>query len=149
MTRLAASATILCAAMALAGCQTATERAEAEAKREAAGTLLADGQTYGDGARKTGEPERCINTSLLTNTRVQSDRVIDFDAGTRIYRNVLPRACPRLGFERRIAYRVYGGNLCSPDIIQVVDASPGIPGPTCILGEFQPIDRPPRTRLRH
>lgn len=126
----------------LAGCLSPAERARQAALDDVAHQIAADGTRYGDGAVRVGEAQRCIIPSNITRTQVVSDRVIDFSLGGRLYRNVLPEACPRLGFERRIAYDVRGGQLCAPDIFRVLDASPGIPGPACSFGEFQRIERP-------
>ena len=64
--------------------------------------------------------------------------------GGRVYRNVLPNGCPTLGSEERFAYETSIGQLCSVDIITVLRA-PGLSrGPSCGLGNFQPIDAGPR-----
>ena len=91
-------------------------------------------------ATPSGEPETCIRVQSIRNTRVRNDQVIDFYmTGNRVYRNELPAACPSLGFERRIAYRVTNGQLCSIDTIRVLE-SPGLmEGASCGLGKFQPV----------
>ena len=86
----------------------------------------------------TGPAVDCIST-LGVQSRVRSDRVIDFIAGRKVYRNTLPQACPSLGFEERFAYRTHTARLCSTDIITVLQG-PGIArGASCGLGTFQPV----------
>lgn len=127
--------------VALAGCTTAEERSENARLDAAAGTLDSSGQRYGDGAVKSGEPVDCIETSRIRSTEVRGDNVIDFELiGGGVYRNVLPAACPALGFEERFSYKTSTSRLCSIDTVTVLD-SPGLTaGPTCGLGNFQPID---------
>lgn len=91
-------------------------------------------------ATPIGPAEACVQTNRIRQTKVYSDRVIDFEMNDgRVYRNVLPQSCPRLGFEERFAYKTQIGQLCSVDTITVFDTSPGMVGPTCGLGEFQPV----------
>ena len=91
-------------------------------------------------ATPAGKPTSCLQLNRIQSSEVRSDSVIDFIMrdGT-VYRNTLPMSCPSLGFERRFAYRTSTQQLCSVDTIQVLN-QPGIQrGPTCGLGEFQPV----------
>ena len=91
-------------------------------------------------ATPTGPAESCVQTSRIRQTHVRNDRVIDFEMiGGEVYRNTLPQSCPRLGFEERFAYKTQIGQLCSVDTITVFGTSPGVDGPTCGLGTFQPV----------
>ncbi|MBA2919512.1 hypothetical protein GON01_10665 [Sphingomonas sp. MAH-20] len=114
-------------------------------RNEAAAMLSADGQTYGDGARVTGPAQSCVPLTAIRNSRVLSDRVIDFGNGNRTtYRVVLPQDCPSLGFEQRFTYSTSLSQLCATDIITVLQ-SPGVTrGASCGLAPFQPIELPPR-----
>ena len=90
-------------------------------------------------ATPAGAPVDCVRLSDLRETRVHGDQVIDFvTRGGKVYRNTLPYACSRLGFEERFSYTVSTGRLCSVDTITVLDSS-GIRGPSCGLGQFQPV----------
>ena len=91
-------------------------------------------------ATPVGKPVDCLSLATLRETRVRSDSVIDFvTAGGRVYRNTLPNACPSLGFEERFTYHVSTSQLCSVDIITVLQ-SPGLSrGASCGLGVFQPV----------
>jgi hypothetical protein len=91
-------------------------------------------------AEPDGKPVSCVQLSQIRSTSVHGDSTIDFHmAGGKVYRNTLPMSCPSLGFEERFAYKTSLSQLCSVDIITVLQ-SPGIsPGPSCGLGEFQPV----------
>lgn len=96
------------------------------------------------GWQPAGPPVQCINIRNIKNTRVLSDRVIDFEMlGGKRYRNTLSYACPRLGFEERFSYRSASSQLCSIDTITVLEpGGHGLDsGAVCGLGEFQPINR--------
>lgn len=97
--------------------------------------------------RPAGKPENCIQLHNIRETRVRSDRVIDFYMnGNRVYRNQLPHSCPQLGFEERFLYKTSLSQLCSVDIITVLTGSgPGLmQGASCGLGKFQPVSGAPR-----
>lgn len=97
-------------------------------------------------ARSVGSAENCISLNRIRNTRVHDDRTIDFHmSGGRIYRNILPYECNGLGFEESFSYRTSLSRLCSTDIITVLrTAGGGFSGPSCGLGQFEPIELPER-----
>ncbi|MFS0736566.1 hypothetical protein ABC347_05910 [Sphingomonas sp. 1P06PA] len=89
-----------------------------------------------------GAVETCIPITSIRESKVRDDRTIDFIMKNgRVYRNVLPSSCPRLGFEQAFSYRTSLSRLCSVDIITVLDrAGPGLTqGAGCGLGTFQPV----------
>ena len=92
-------------------------------------------------AKPVGEAVNCIQLSSIRESRVRSDSVIDFrTSGGKWYRNTLPHSCPSLGFEERFSHATSINQLCSVDIITVLD-SPGLSrGPSCGLGKFQPVE---------
>lgn len=93
-------------------------------------------------ARPTGKAVSCIPLSQIRNSRVRSDRVIDFvmKGRNRVYRNELPYECGSLGFEERFSYSTSLSQLCSSDIITVLRGPPVVQGPSCGLGKFQPVE---------
>ncbi|MEJ7927244.1 hypothetical protein WG908_10820 [Sphingobium sp. AN641] len=100
-----------------------------------------------DGLVPAGKPVSCIQTSQIRSTNVRDDRTIDFVMnGKTTYRNILPNSCPSLGFERAFAYRTSINQLCSVDIITVLNnAGPGLQrGASCGLGKFQPMMKAPK-----
>lgn len=88
------------------------------------------------------EARKCINLRQVDHTSVVSDRTILFYMnGGDVLRNELPSRCPTLLTEDKFMYRTMLNQLCSVDTITVLtDFGFGfVPGPTCMLGEFEPI----------
>lgn len=91
-------------------------------------------------ATPAGKALSCIPLRQIRNTRVYGDNVIDFHMNNRkVYRNTLPYACNGLGFEERFSYKTSLSQLCSTDIITVLRTPPSVQGPSCGLGQFQPV----------
>jgi hypothetical protein len=91
-------------------------------------------------AEPAGKPLSCVRLTDIRETRVRSDQVIDFVARNgRVYRNTLPQGCPGLGFEQRFSYATSLSQLCSVDIITVLQMPNVSPGASCGLGQFQPV----------
>jgi hypothetical protein len=109
--------------------------------------LLAAASAFGqDGDDEEGAfdrtPEDCIIVSRIDQTDAIDDQNIIFRMrGDRVYRNTLPRKCPGLARENRIAYQTTASRLCRIDTITVLeDFGVGFrPGFTCRLGEFVPL----------
>lgn len=91
-------------------------------------------------ATPIGDPVSCVQLRSIQSTSVHGDSVIDFHMnGGKVYRNTLPNSCPSLGFEERFLYKTSLSELCSVDIITVLQ-SPGLSqGASCGLGKFQPV----------
>jgi len=91
-------------------------------------------------ATPDGKAVSCISLTSIQASHVRSDDVIDFEMkGGKIYRNTLPQSCPSLGFEEHFSYETSLSQLCSTDIINVFTTNPPMRGPSCGLGEFQPV----------
>jgi hypothetical protein len=105
-----------------------------------AGTATARDRNAVPDATPVGAPVSCVPLRNIQSTRVHGDSVIDFHmTGGKVYRNTLPNSCPNLGFEERFLYKTSLSQLCSVDIITVLQ-SPGISqGASCGLGKFQPV----------
>ena len=91
-----------------------------------------------------GEPKSCINRSQIRSTDVISDSIIDFKMrGGDIYRNTLPNKCGGLAFDEAFSYRTSTNQLCSVDIIRVLDQTAGRVQErnACGLGKFQKIEK--------
>ena len=87
-------------------------------------------------------PEDCVITSRIDQTEpIDDQNIIFYMRGDRAYRNTLPRTCPGLLREGRIAWATHTSRLCSIDTITVLeDYGVGFrPGFTCRLGEFVPL----------
>lgn len=92
-------------------------------------------------ARVVGDARDCVPIVGM-RSMVRDDRTIDFEAGSRTYRNTLPYSCPSLGFERAFTYETSLTQLCSSDIIYVLQNAGGRldRGAGCGLGKFVPIE---------
>jgi len=98
-----------------------------------------------DGRVAVGEPADCIMPSRVRSTNVRDDSTIDFVMNNGdVYRNTLPNSCPSLGFEKRFSYKLSTSQLCSVDIITVLQTAGGgfMQGPSCGLGKFQKMSKP-------
>ena len=104
------------------------------------GTAVARDRNAVPDATPIGDAVSCVNLRNIQSTRVHGDSTIDFHmSGGKVYRNTLPNSCPSLGFEERFLYKTSLSQLCSVDIITVLQ-SPGLSqGPSCGLGKFQPV----------
>ena len=91
-------------------------------------------------ATPIGDAIDCVQLRSIQSTQVHGDSTIDFHLlGGKVYRNTLPYSCPSLGFEERFSYKTSLSQLCSVDIITVLQ-SPGLSqGASCGLGKFQPV----------
>ena len=90
-----------------------------------------------------GEGQSCINRPQIRQTIVRNDRVIDFEMrGGKVYRNILPNKCPGLAIERAFTYNTSIDQLCTPEIIYVLQNIAGVPqrGAGCGLGKFVPVE---------
>ncbi len=92
-------------------------------------------------ATVTGEAVDCVSIAGLRST-VHDDRTIDFEVGSRTWRNTLPYRCSSLGFEKAFSYQTSLTRLCSTDIIHVLRSTGGSldRGASCGLGKFVPIE---------
>ncbi len=97
-------------------------------------------------ATVTGEPVSCVLLQNIRETKVRDDSTIDFIMRNgKVYRNTLPNSCPQLGFERSFTYATSISQLCSVDVITVLQQGGGLRrGASCGLGQFTPIERPAR-----
>ncbi|MEQ8934535.1 MAG: hypothetical protein RIE56_01935, partial [Amphiplicatus sp.] len=86
----------------------------------------------------TGETERCVNTSRISQMTAVDENTLLFRLGVNdYYVNKVRGRCNGATYSsNRFQYKVTGSQLCSIDIIDVVDTSGFIAG-TCSLGEFE------------
>lgn len=118
----------------------------------AAPALLAAAGALGqdDEAAFDRTPQDCIIVSSIDQTNAIDNHTIIFEMrGRRAYRNTLPRECPGLERENRIAFETRTSRLCSTDMITVLELGFGgfggvglggfNRGFTCRLGKFVPM----------
>jgi len=87
--------------------------------------------------------QNCVGLRQIRESLVKSDQVIDFVMlNGDVLRNTLPNKCPSLGFEKAFSYSTSLSQLCSTDIITVIQQGGGIRrGASCGLGQFTPISK--------
>ena len=106
------------------------------------GAATALGQDDDEDAAFDRTPEDCLITSRIDQTEpIDDQNIIFYMRGDKAYRNTLPRTCPGLLREGRIAWTTHTSRLCSIDTITVLE-NYGVgfrPGFTCRLGEFVPL----------
>ena len=90
--------------------------------------------------------EGCVSLQNIRESRVIDDKTIDFIMRDgRVLRNTLPYACPTLGFEKAFSYSTSLSQLCSVDIITVIQQGGGVRrGASCGLGQFVPYTPTPK-----
>ncbi|MBV1900139.1 MAG: hypothetical protein KUG56_00555 [Kordiimonadaceae bacterium] len=85
----------------------------------------------------TGTAKKCVSLRFLRDSNVIDNQTIFFEGpGKKAYLNRLPRACSRLAAEKRFSYRTSLSQLCSTDVITVLDSF-GRSWGRCGLGEFE------------
>ena len=102
---------------------------------------------YVPAARITGPAESCVSLTQLRDSRVRDDFTIDFMRdGRRGWRNVLPNRCSGLKSRDSFTYKTSLSQLCSTDIIYVLENYGGSleRGSGCGLGQFVPVELEPR-----
>ena len=91
----------------------------------------------------TGPEQSCIPVGAFSSTSVRNGHTIDFlTSSKRGWRNTLPSDCSGLASERAFTYATSLSQLCSTDVIRVLQNWGGTPRPgaTCGLGQFTPIE---------
>jgi hypothetical protein len=94
-------------------------------------------------AKIVGEAESCVQITQLRESRIRDDWTIDFiRSGNRAWRNTLPYRCNGLKSEDAFTYETSLTQLCSTDIIYVLQRVGGSlqRGPGCGLGKFVPVE---------
>lgn len=94
-------------------------------------------------ARVTGPAQSCIQLTDARETRIRDDWTIDFiRSGNRAWRNTLSNRCSGLKSSDAFTYSTSLSQLCSTDIIYVLERMGGElrQGAGCGLGQFVPVE---------
>ena len=131
---------VLTAGLGLAGC-TASSPDGAPLPLTEKQSIVLEKQLTG---KVAGEPTSCISHSPQANIiRVSDDLLLYRVSGRLVYQNRLRTPCPGLARDDDIMVsRQFGSQQCRGDHFQLVDRVGGIPGPTCVLGDFVPYRTP-------
>ncbi len=118
---------LLIAPLALVGCVQEQPRSVTQSRVPAAEVL--------------GVGQSCVPITSLGDSRIRDNRTIDFiRGGNKGWRVTLPLDCPGLASANAFSYETSLSQLCSTDIIHVLDNAGGLHrGASCGLGEFVPI----------
>lgn len=92
--------------------------------------------------RSAGPAQRCISIEPSSGMRTaEGDRhTLLAGSGRLIYSNSLGPHCG-FGSNDILVFQPLGTQYCRGDIVRSVDRSSGIPGPSCVLGDFVPHTR--------
>jgi hypothetical protein len=125
----------LIASMALAGCTYGDADTAPAPIRDKEAKILAK-ELKG---KVAGEPRKCINSRGVDAIRISDDTLLYRESGRLVYQNKLRGPCPGLtrGDDIMVT-ESFSGQLCSGDLIRLVDRTSGIQGPVCSLGDFVP-----------
>lgn len=129
---------LIAPAILLAGCGEVDSTPKALTEKQA---KVLDKQLAGKVAEA---PVDCINNDHATNlVRVSDDILLYRTSGRLVYKNQLKGSCPGLARDSDIVVtETFGSKYCKGDLVRLVDRTSGIPGPTCLLGEFTPYRKP-------
>jgi hypothetical protein len=136
--QIAAKASPLALALALAGCAPAGSVEPTAAALTPKQSALLDKQL---GGKIAGEPVSCLNSNARSyqTVRVSDDILLYRASGKLVYRNTLSGSCPGLARDNDImVVRTFGSSTCKGDFFHLVDRNSGMRGPTCVFGEFVP-----------
>lgn len=108
--------------------------------------LAAAGQHHSDGAaalaeavkdRTAGKPVDCIPLSAIRSSRVIDRTAILYDTGRTLFVNT-PAGADLLDEDDVLVTRTHSGELCSLDIVELVDRATQTPRGSVGLGKFVP-----------
>lgn len=92
----------------------------------------------------TGKVKRCISLNRIQSSKVLDGQTVFFKMrGRKHYVNRLRHKCPSLKREERFMYKTSIGQLCSIDVITVLDSF-GRSWASCGLGKFEEMKLKPK-----
>ena len=95
---------------------------------------------------QTGEFKKCVNYNLIKDTTVIDDTHIIFEMKHRKYfLNTLSSECRSLAYNNNFAIAPFGNRVCGNEMINVVTSLSGGIGQSCLLGEFEVLEKRPRS----
>lgn len=93
-------------------------------------------------SRTAGAPRSCLSLTERRESQTFRGSIV-FGRGTTVYRNDL-NGCPELNSNAIPIFRTPTGQLCSGEIVQLVDRSSQFPIGACSIGPFVPYARAAR-----
>ncbi len=120
----------------LAGCASTTPSTQTSQRLDEILRAMADNSTE-------ATSRRCLSTSVYNNVDVLDDRRLLFRGiGDRAWVNELRHRCPGLRLRDTLVFELHTNQACALDQVSAADRlflSFKRTGPTCTLGEFQPV----------
>lgn len=92
--------------------------------------------------RTAGEPESCVRITPNASMRITDSHNLIYSEGSTVWLNT--NSCPAVSFNDLLVLHPTTSQHCRGDIVQTVDRTSGISGPTCVMGDFVPYRRPAR-----
>src|SRR6185369_9117632 len=86
--------------------------------------------------RTAGPPESCVRNDSSSSVHFTNGSALVFTSGSTVWLNTT--RCPALTDNDLPVFQLYGSQYCRGDIVKTVDRYSGIPGPSCVLGDFIP-----------
>lgn len=131
--------TILASAAAVAIAATAAQASPADrtAKAEAKLAKMIEG-------RVAGKPVSCLPMHQIRSSRIIDRTAIVYEVGTTLYVNRPRQGATSLDRDDILVTRTSLSQLCSVDIVRLVDPTSHIESGFVSLGEFVPYKKPPK-----
>ena len=92
--------------------------------------------------RSAGAPESCVRIEPNASMRITESYNLIYNEGSTVWLST--NSCPAVTWNDLLVLHPMGSQHCRGDIVQTVDRTSGIPGPSCVMGDFVPYRRPPR-----
>ena len=88
--------------------------------------------------RVAGKPTNCITLSGVNSTQIIDGKAIIYRDGSRLYVNVPRSGADTLRDDDILVTRTFGSQLCSIDMVRLIDRSSRFPRGFVSLGQFVP-----------
>lgn len=88
--------------------------------------------------RVAGKPTNCILMSGVNSTQIIDGKAIIYRDGSRLYVNVPRSGADTLRDDDILVTRTFGSQLCSIDMVRLIDRSSRFPRGFVSLGQFVP-----------
>lgn len=91
--------------------------------------------------RVAGKAQSCVSIPPTENIRHLDSATLAYRSGRVVYVNRLRSVCPHLTATTTLLFDLHAGQYCSGDHFRTVDTGSSIPGPACVLGDWEPFTR--------
>lgn len=94
--------------------------------------------------RVAGKPVNCITLSNIRSSTIYDKTAILYDAGGKLYVNRPRSGASSLDSDSILVTKTIGSQLCSIDMVRLIDRTARFPTGFVSLGEFVPYSKPPK-----